>query len=177
MATPIKASKSGPANRLWPNGSRANSLLCLVDMRLHPILTNVVVSIVCGFLGSAIGLHFLHSNEPTPQVIFNQNGEPGGGRAAVPIGVPECEADASSYCSDANASQGGAMGCLIDYFDQVAKPCQEKLKPFIQRWKPCEAEVNKFCPGTKVGRMRIPKCLRPHMKELGSKCQAAFSNK
>ena len=132
-------------------------------MRNTNFLANIAVSIFCGFLGSLIGLHFFTPDAST--VVFSN---PSGGLVSAP--APGCEEDAANFCPDARPDEGGSFGCLLDFADQVSETCRAKLAPMKNRFKACDTEIKKFCPGTKVGRMRIPRCLRPHKKDLSPAC-------
>lgn len=81
-----------------------------------------------------------------------------------------CDPELAGICKDSPLEMGGAVGCLVDVYDQLNPLCQQSVLKFKDQWTVCDSEIKRFCPDVKPGKRRLPTCLQKHEKQLGEEC-------
>jgi hypothetical protein len=100
----------------------------------------------------------------------------------VPVGAgafsasSACAKDEERFC--ANVADGNALdACLQDHFAEVSQTCHEKLNVVRVLYKPCEADIAKYCPNAHFGGNRMIRCLKAYEENLSGECVAVISGR
>ena len=79
-----------------------------------------------------------------------------------------------SACGDVEPNGGRLQACFESHFDELSRPCGEKLSRAPAVARACELDARRFCGGAKRAG-QIPGCLKPRLREVGEPCMAALA--
>jgi len=102
---------------------------------------------------------------------------------ALPIvslaGVP-CQDDATRFCANVPAGGGRIQACLKAHEKELSPACLkavDELQKNMQTFAAiCVFDMQRFCPDTPPGRMRMLKCLESHHDDLSPNCKAQLDS-
>ena len=90
-----------------------------------------------------------------------------------------CKEDVQKLCKDVQPGEGRIMACLKEHEAEVSPKCAGNIKQAQQAMKQlsaaCEADVEKYCFDTPIGKGGIASCLKKHAADLSPDCKAAVS--
>jgi hypothetical protein len=90
-----------------------------------------------------------------------------------------CKDDVAKLCKDVQPGEGRVLQCLKEHQADVSPACKNRLKQVKQQMKAlsdaCDADVEKFCWDTPVGKGGIANCLKKHSAELSAECKSAVA--
>lgn len=90
-----------------------------------------------------------------------------------------CKDDVDKLCKDVQPGEGRVLQCLKTHEKEVSPACTAHLKQVRAQMKAvgeaCEADVEKFCFDTTMGKGAVAKCLKSHSADLSADCKAAVA--
>lgn len=125
------------------------------------------------FIGCSIAMLFFNSKVDVGRLFLPAPKQPAEistqapTMAAMPTYETICENDINLKCAPekSNPNLGSIVSCLLDQ-DELSPVCKQSIQVFAMRLAPCDAEAQKFCPGVKMGRGRLLKCLKQNKEKI-----------
>jgi hypothetical protein len=89
-----------------------------------------------------------------------------------------CWGDIATFCPDVARGGGAMIDCLSTHQDQLSPACQGYMATLNQKMneisKPCQDDIDIFCPDAKSGAGNIANCLKDHISDLSTECQESM---
>lgn len=89
-----------------------------------------------------------------------------------------CFREMATFCHDIRWGGGRMIDCLFEHQDQVSPACSHFLGTMTDKVKevskPCQDDIEIFCPDMKPGQGSLIKCLQDNGTEISVECQESM---
>lgn len=85
-----------------------------------------------------------------------------------------CAADIKKFCGDVQPGEGRVAACVKEHFNELTKPCQDRLATTAAGAKVCAADIKQHCANARR-RSAIVSCIRSTLADLSDPCRSAIA--
>ncbi|HJV66009.1 MAG TPA: cysteine rich repeat-containing protein [Geomonas sp.] len=89
-----------------------------------------------------------------------------------------CFREMATFCHDVRWGGGKMIDCLFAHQDQASPACNGFLATMSEKVKevnrPCQDDIEIFCPDIKAGHGSLIKCLQDNGTEISVECQESM---
>ena len=85
-----------------------------------------------------------------------------------------CASAIQRACGKVTPGAGRVDACFQSHFNELTKPCGDRLARAAYLARACEADAKRLCGASKRA-IDVLACMKPRLKEVGGACKAALA--
>lgn len=87
--------------------------------------------------------------------------------------LPDCKGVIEAHCKDLKPFNGDAAACVLERYQSLPPKCQANLKESHKK-SPCFEDTIKYCKGSDLKHVNIPKCIEANLAKISGACSEWF---